>query len=253
MNKRKRYAWDVAKDFKRSKRRRIDPPGRNTYRTVPRTRGAYATGEMKYLDQFKAETSIALVTTTWVAGTIFDPATTNCLFAPTVGASISQRIGREVKVHKIKVRGTFVAATQAAVTGGDNGSLVRFIVVMDKQTNATQMTGAQLLADNSAAITTIHAFQNLDNLGRFRVLKDKMYKFDNPNLAFNGTNMTQEGLYRHFKFTIKFKKPISVHFNATGGGTVADIVDNSFHVVCGTDNNALNMTCAYTARVSYKE
>lgn len=224
------------------------------YKTVPRSRGIYASGEMKYFDT-SLSTALSAVTTTWVAGTITDPATFLNLCVPTVGAAINQRIGRQIKVHKIKLRGSITIAPQAMDTAADASTTVRLLLVMDKQTNAAQMTAAQLLEDESNGALTIHAFQNLANVGRFQVLKDKKWHFGNLNLAGSPTagDVIQAGQKVNFKIDHVFRKPIIVNFNTTNGGTIADIVDNSFHVVCGVNDTAFAPSLQYVSRVCYKE
>lgn len=239
---------------------------RGGFGSVARTRGAAVSGEMKYFDTENVATAIATVTTTWVAGTIVDPlatvnlgsaavATPLCLFAPTVGSGLNQRIGRKVKVLKLKVHGFVTAAPQAAQTTTDAAARLRVILVQDKQTNAAQMTGANLINDSAGgAAATINAFQNPNNFGRFKVLKDKFITMQDPNLCQNGvTTMEQNGLKVPFKFTVNFKQPVLVNFNATNGGTVADIIDNSFHVLCGCDTSTLASSISYYTRVCYKE
>lgn len=255
--KRKAYVGQYSRKY--NKRRRITgtfvptavvPPRRLGYTTVARTRGVYAAGEMKYFDTTHGFTLDA-VTTTWVAGTFASPSPQNTLVAPTVGAAINQRIGRHINVLKIKIKGQFIVAPQAAV---DDPCTCRVLLVQDLQTNSSAMTGAQLLADTPSAATTINTFQNLDNFGRFRVLKDKMVVFSNPNISEDaGGNFQQSGMKKLFKMNIKFKKPVPIRFNATNGGTVADIVDNSFHLIIGCDNATMGPTCSYVARVCYKE
>jgi len=225
------------------------------YGSVARTRGASVTGEMKYFDTELAATSVAAVTTTWVATTLRDPTTFNCLFVPVVGAAINQRIGRQVNVMKIKMQGYVNIPAQSAQAAADNSSCVRFILVQDMQTNAAAMTAAQLLSDQAGPDTTIHAFQNLSNFGRFRVLKDKKITVSDMTLTGSPTtaDVVQSGFKRAFKFNINFKQPVSVRFNATNGGTIADIIDNSFHFIIGTDQTALVPSVSYTCRVCYKE
>lgn len=212
-------------------------------------------GEMKYFDTSYAPTAIQVVSTTW-ASTVADPTTFNCLFAPVIGSAINQRIGREVKVMKIKIRGQITSDAQTLQSAGDNGNQVRLMLVQDTQTNAAQMTGTQLMEGVSSSTRTINAFQSLANFGRFRVLKDKSIILSNANLA-NDTGSTggiiQSGLKRHFKINYTFQKPVSVHFNATNGGSVADIVDNSFHIVCASDNTGMDVDLCYVCRVCYKE
>jgi len=245
--------------------KRNAPQQRSGYGSVARARGAAVTGEMKYFDCESTLVAIPVVTTTWVATTMQDPETTInlgdaavatplCLCAPKVSAALNGRIGRSILVHKIKVRGHITTAAQAAQAGADPASYIRLMLVQDMQTNAAQMTGAQLLNDGSAADATINAFQNPNNFGRFRVLKDKTIVMGDPS-GFNdaaGTGAVN-GLVRPFKMSINFKNPVKVQFNATNGGTVADIVDNSFHIVAGANTISMAPTLSYYSRVSYKE
>lgn len=224
------------------------------YTTVARTRGVYGSGEMKYYD-LNADAAINAVTTTW-AGTENDPATKLTLLAPTVGAAINQRIGREVKVFKIKIRGAIRVPVQTLQSTQDPTSTIRLILAQDCQTNAAQMQGEELMADGANAPTTIQAFQNLSNFGRFKVLKDKVYSIGDLNMANDAAatgNIVQAGKVIQFKWTINFKVPVKVRFNAVNGGTIADIVDNSWHVIAGCSSAALVPSIQYSSRVCYKE
>jgi len=244
----------------------MQPVQRAGYGSVQRTRGAAVTGEMKYFDCELPNQAISVVTTTWVAGTAVDPSTTInlgsaavatplCLFAPTVGAALNQRIGRKVKMLKVKVRGFFNVPLQAAQNAADTATTLRLLLVLDMQTNASQMTGAQLLNDASTAAATVNSFQNPNNFGRFKVLKDMVKVVQNPNMAgeIAAANVVSQGLIVPFKCGYSFKQPIQVNFNATNGGTVADIIDNSLHIVCGANSISLAPTISYYTRVSYKE
>lgn len=251
---------------KRTARKGKAAKPRAGYTSVARTRGAAVSGEMKYFDADNNGTLLVATTTTWPAGTMLDPLTTinlgsaavatpQCLFAPTVGAALNQRIGRQVKVHKIKIHGHVNVPTQAAQAQADSASKIRIVLVMDQQTNAAPMTGAQLFQDGSGAASTLNTFQNPNNFGRFRVLKDKIITIANLNLAGSPTtaDVIQASARVNFRFTVNFKTPVIVHFNATNGGTVADIVDNSFHIVAAADVIAYAPSLVYYSRVCFKE
>jgi len=239
---------------------------RKGYTSVARSRGAAVTGEMKYFDCELGASGISATTTTWVAGTRLDPSTTIDLgsaavatplnlCSPIVGAALNQRVGRRISVMKVKVRGQVAIAQQAAQAAADSACQVRIILVQDMQTNAAQLTAAGLFNDAGTAATTLNSFQNPNNFGRFRVLKDKIFTLSNLNLAGSPTaaDVVQASARRNFKFNVNFKKPVEVHFNATNGGTVADIVDNSFHILAAVDSTAYAPTLAYYSRVCYKD
>lgn len=231
---------------------------RSGYSTVARTRGVYATGEMKYFDSLLTITAIT-ASTNWT-GTEYDPnvvpvANMNTLFAPTQGAGINQRIGKACKVYKIKIHGEIQMPAQTNQVVADASNITRIALVQDCQTNSTQAQGEQVFSPPTTATATLatEAFQNIDNFGRFKVLKDKFFVFNSPTLTYDGTNMEQSGMNKRFQWTIKFKKPIEVRFNNTNGGTVADIVDNSWHIMANTNNSDLAPYLAYQCRVCYKE
>lgn len=237
------------------------------YTSVARSRGAAVTGEMKYFDTENSGLTLAAVTTTWVAGTLCDPTSTinlgdaavanpGTLFAPKATAALNGRVGRAVKVMKVKVRGQITVPAQTAQSGADASTRIRLLLVQDQQSNAASMTAAQLLNDAGAAVSTINSYQNPNQFGRFRVLKDKSWSISNLNLA-NDTGTTggivQAGMVIPFKFSYFYSQPVEVHFNATNGGTIADVVDHSWHLVCGCQSIAYAPTIAYYTRITYKE
>ena len=152
-------------------------PARRDYSTVPRTRGVYAVGEMKYFDT-EGSTRAIPASSGWT-GTEFPPnvGTPTTLFCPTVGSAINQRIGRSAKVHCIRIRGTIRIPQQANITSGDQASQIRLLLVQDDQTNAAQAQGEEIMVVPSTATGTVavNSFMNLSNLGRFKILKDKSY------------------------------------------------------------------------------
>lgn len=241
-------------------------PSRRGYSSVARTRGAAVTGEMKYFDCELTGTAITAVTTTWPNGTMMDPTTTInigdaavatplALCVPKVSSALNGRQGRDINMMGVKVTGMINVPTQASQTGADLSCKIRLALVMDTQTNSAQMTAAQLYNDAGAASTTIHSFQNPNNFGRFRVLKEKVFTISDLNMVGSPTaaDVAQTGKVIPFKFNHKFKKPVKVRFNATNGGTVADIIDNSLHIVAGANNVSYVPALSYYSRVAYKE
>lgn len=243
-----------------STKRRKTAHTRSGYSTVARTRGVYSKGEMKYFDSELTTTNL-VAASDW-AGTELDPNQVpvvgiNTLFAPTVGAGINQRIGKACKVLKIKINGMVIIPSQAAQANADSSSIVRIALVQDMQTNATQAQGEQIFTPAVTANTglAISSFQNINNFGRFKVIKDKAFIFTNVNMAGSPTaaDVISSGLVKRFKWTIKFRKPVQVRFNATNGGTIADIVDNSWHIIANCSSNQLTPSVLYYCRVCYKE
>lgn len=223
---------------------------RKGYSTVPRSRGVYAQGEMKYFDN-NASTAIP-ASTDWT-GTELDPTATGTLFVPVLGTGISNRIGKMVKVHTIRIKGVLTCSAQQNQTAGDSSSIARILVVRDQQTNATQAQGEEIMSSRGTAVLNTCSFQNIDNFSRFKVERDMTFILDNVNMSYDGTNIESSGLATKFKCNLKFNPPIEVRFNSTNGGTIADIVDNSWHVIATTNSSDLATALSYVSRVCYKD
>lgn len=230
------------------------PKTRSGFSSVARTRGAAVQGEMKYFDTLLTATSL-VASADWTA-TEFDSTTTGTFFCPSVGAAVNQRIGKSAKVMKLKIHGAINVAAQTDQTAADSACQVRMLLVQDTQTNSTQMQGEQVMTPpaTATALLAVNSFQNIDNFGRFKVLKDKTFTIQNPNFSWDGTNIEQTGLIKPFKFSVNFSKnPVVVRFNNTNGGTFADIIDNSFHLLVNISNAGLVPTINWQCRTCFKE
>ena len=221
---------------------------------VPRTMGPFAVTESKYFDSFLAATEVA-EGTAWT-GTELDPGTLNTLVCPSEGSDINNRIGRKIAIYKLQIRGVITTTSLAGQGGGIANPSVRLILFIDQQTNGTQAQGEELMAAPGAASVPLvfNTFQNLANLGRFRVLRDKTYT--GRLMAMSTQNTTTQDLAvpdLPFKMTVRFKKPLIMNFNSTNGGTVGDIVDNSFHLIGQKSGTGFASNVAYQCRASYKD
>jgi len=249
--KRKRYAWDVAKKYQ--KRRRITPgstrltvmQGGNTRTFVQRSYGSpLAITERKYFDASRAALAIPQWSATTAGGEL-DPATGNALFFPVQGDDYNNRQGRKVHVLAIKIRGTINIPVANDQVAAQVTPTIRLAVVQDTQTNSAQLNSEDVI--NS----TMYGYQNPAFFGRFKVLKDKWFALPAPFRTWDGTNNQQSGYQKPFKMTIKFRKPVCVHYNSTNGGTVADVIDHSFHVIGGASDINLSPSIGYTVRTTF--
>lgn len=227
-----------------------------TMQFVRRTMGPRAATERKYFDSFLNDQAL-VANNTW-AGSELDPAAVLCLFAPSEGSDLDNRIGRKVTVKSIKIRGALQCITQSAQSAADYANCVRLILFIDQQTNAVQCQAEELMQDPGAANALLcgQTFQNTANFGRFKVLRDKTYVLDKPPITAAtdaGNTIVQAGLIRPFKLSYKFTKPFNVRFNGTNGGTVADIIDNSFHLAGRVNNTGMACTISYQVRVTYTD
>lgn len=240
----------MTQDFRRQRRRaRINPS--RTF--VPRTMGAFAMTESKYFDSF-GQVTVA-ESTDWTS-TEADPGTLNTLFVPQEGSDLDNRIGRQVHVTRMAIRGIIAVTAESALATMLNLPAVRLILFQDQQTNGVQAQGEQLMAAPGAATQalTFSTFQNTANFGRFRVLRDKTVKLG-LQASFNDAATTGTVATQHipFKMNVRFRTPMSVRFNATNGGTIGDIVDNSFHLLAQKSGVGFTHTLSYQCRTYYKD
>lgn len=223
---------------------------------VSRTMGAASVTERKYFTT--GLTSTAVVSAVNWAGTELDPAA-NCLFYPQEGADIDNRIGRRVTIKKITVRGYCACQGEEDTSTAHNAQAIRIVLYMDMQTNGAQSQGEELLANPTVATAAnaMNTFQNTSNFGRFKVLKDKMMIFGNRSAAqadiAASDKLTVQGQGRVFKMSYRFLKPLVVRFNGTNGGTVADIIDNSFHILANSSSDENGVLLSYECRVVYTD
>jgi len=112
------------------------------------------------------------------------------------GTTARTRIGNKVRVNYVKGAFTFTAGAVDTAIGGSGGELLygvsgapvsaaylrttfRFVVVKDLQVNSTdtQVTWQQVF-DTSNLQAGVHSELNVDNMGRFIILEDRIFTLD---------------------------------------------------------------------------
>lgn len=221
---------------------------------VARTRGPFAASESKYYDTYVE--GLSLDSAAAMSGKEADPATVNCLNAPAQGDDINERVGRKIEIYKIQIRGVIASGGGSDLADPLGNGVFRYILYLDKQANGTQSQSENLLETigTPTILNNCNAFQNIANLGRFRVLKDRILRPGVP-VAFNDAAATGSQINpdKYFKCTHKFKKPLVTKFNGTATAGVASVVDNALHFICYQNDNSQANTLTYHARLYYKD
>lgn len=201
--------------------------------------------ESKYFTSFSntANPGLAVVSAANWTGTEVDPPTALTLFTPVQGLDTFNRVGKKVLVTKLRISGSL---NNVSTTAADS-SEIRLILFQDNQTDGAQAQGEDLMSPSTNTNEVPFTFQNINNFDRFKVLKSVVIKFDNPN----ATTSVQK---KNFHWNIKFQKPIEVRFNATNGGTIADIVNHSWHLLANAANTGSpTNSISYVCRIIYKD
>lgn len=190
------------------------------------------------------------------------PASQACLFAPALGTAANQRIGKSVTLHRLKIKGSIVVPPDnTGGTGMEPAVQVRLILFLDKQNNGAVTTTPSDLIDSTVYIvgsdTYIDNFQNVDNFGRFRVLKDKIFNLQDPNILGTAgatpTNVLSNGKIVHFKWTIKFPKGLPFRFNAGTTQVNSALSENSLFMLANMNTNLGTPLLKYRCRSSYTD
>jgi len=157
-----------------------------------------------------------------------DPGATDSLTNIAQGSGNTQRDGLKVHIKSISIRGK-VRWDPISGTGADSALPVfKLWLVMDMQTNGSQMTSTQFLNDTGSNEFDDISFRNLENTARFKVLKELKLS---PPLTPGAGSGAQTGLA--FKdFSIHVPNVACYQRYTSTGGAVSDIADCSFHLVC---------------------
>lgn len=190
-----------------------------------------------------------------------DSSTQGCLFCPNEGDGEQQREGNHVVINKIHIKGQVSFQNDATPGGIGRQVWARILLVLEKNTNNQGWTAAksqqvlQIPSINGVTATALPgvpqglAFRNMQQTSRFVVLKDMWIKRPNTEYAVTGTTPKATPVVIPFQCNIDTK--LEVKFNSNEGAipTVAQIVDNSLHVLAITESNSPNER-AYLTYVS---
>lgn len=230
--------------------RRLAPRFRATYNRNHRT-GGFLGQELKFYDT--KLTSGTLTASNDASGGEHDPSATIVLNSVTQGDGEQQRDGRKMTMKSIYLQGTIATSPQASVSSADNGTAIFIAIVLDTQTNGATVVSEQVYVNKggTAASATL-VMRNLEFSSRYRVLKSMRMILDNPAIA-NDTGATgglvQQGQIRLWSMWVNLKD-LGVTFNGTTE-TVANITDNSLHLIAYTNNVALAPAITYNARLRF--
>lgn len=126
------------------------------------------------------------------------------------GTTASTRLGRRIIMKSLFMK--YVATMAATST---LSTALRFLVVYDKQTNATAPTVTDILLSD-----LFSSPMNLSNSRRFKVLVDKIV----PCIGTAGPQSVAFNIYK--------KINLPVEFNTGSAGTVGDIQTGSVYILC---------------------
>lgn len=150
------------------------------------------------------------------------------------GVGETERIGKKIVVKSIYLRGVIVHQPTAAISGGNT---VRIMIVNDKQANGAAFTVGQVLNPQSYL-----AHRNLENVDRFRVLRDSTFSMNSE-----GVNESQKNISMYIKCNI----PIEYDSSTTSGAIVSQRSNSIALLMIGDTNNVTVLS--YNVRIRYAD
>lgn len=208
--------------FRKRKRGRSFSPRRKRSRIVPgftRSVGFYGRfnkagrkgQEQKFLD-----TTLSFT----VDNTAEVPATGGQVNLIPQGVTESQRIGRKAFVKSIQLRARMILDPAAAADSAVN---VYMYLLLDKQANGGPATVANVFTNTDLS----NGLLNLNNSGRFIILKKWIYDF---NIG-AGVTTAYNNVVKHIEFYKKCNIPIE--FDSTTGA-ITEIRSNNVFLIAGS-------------------
>lgn len=185
-----------------------------------------SSGELKCMDTTLSQTDIVASTS--------DTSSSNVLNIVEVGNASWNRIGKTIHMQSMRIKGmlSYSYAPQAT-TGSILGTVVRMVVVYDKQPSGSQpafstIFGQQTLDGTESTLI----FSNLkpDNTGRFKVIRDKYYEFQ-PRLWNNEAGTVDSGeAVKWVDEYVDLKGIKAIYSGQSDPGVMADISSGGLYV-----------------------
>lgn len=204
-----------------------------------------STEELKFYDTSLAATTLPAT----VTSAEFDPATVLTLSAPAQGDGPSDRDGKRIVIKHVTVKG-HVRSDGVPDTTLKQWNRVHIALVLDKQSNGAQENSEDVYTAPGAG-ALVNAFRNLQYSARFKVLASKTISFDTPNAIWDGAAVDNGGQSATFVFDKKLNLPVTFTTGTSAG--IANVIDNSLHIVAFADISATPnlFAISYAARIRF--
>lgn len=210
--------------------------------------GGFLGIELKFYDTLLVGS--ALTTATDASGGEHDPSATIVLNSVIRDTSESGRIGNRITMKNISLNGIINVPIKVDQTTSDVAPVVFISLVMDKQTNGATIASEDVYTNKGANILLgASLYRNLQETTRFRVLRSMQLTLPQPTLTFDGTNLEQGGFQIPWRMDVPLNQ--MVQFNAGTTESVANITDNSLHLLAWASSTTLNPTISYNSRLRF--
>ncbi len=162
---------------------------------------------------------------------ITDTASAVQLVALSQGDTAITRDGSQVKFTSLRFS-YFIKIHASALN-----TMVRVMIVHDKQTNQAQATATDVLQD-STPVDAIVSPYNIDNVSRFRILYDKVHGLS----SVGSTSCVQRTIHKKLNLKVRYDG---------NAGNVTDLTQDSIFLILVSDEATNDPTISHQLRLRY--
>lgn len=212
--------------------------------------GGYLGTEVKWVDHSQAlQIGGPVSGQSWF---IADPSTALCLNAITQGPSQNQRIGVKVKLLRLDLQIQLQMASYSSITPVHGAVIFRVVIYKDKQTNKAPPLTADVF-DSFLGFPDTLSHRAVEWKDRFDVLYDRHVRVDAIGMDWATNTYRRVGAHHQLTATVPLDC-ISMFKGTADPATVAEITDNSLHIMaCCDDEDVGESYINYTSRCWYTD
>jgi len=206
--------------------------------------------ETKFYDTYRAP--VAVVSPTDCSGGEYDPSATSMISTPAQGDGETNRDGKRIVIKSVQIKGQITTSAVELAAGPYVGCKVFIALVRDTQSNAAQLNSEDVFKNWSGDATLAACpLRNLLYAERFEVLKTELLDLTPNALSHVAADaFSYPGGSATFEWFKTLELP--VNFNAGTTATIANVVDNSLHVIAFTSSTQSTPLISYNSRIRFQ-
>jgi len=206
--------------------------------------------EKKFYDTYIS--NVTLDDTVGLTSGMMDPSATSMISTPAQGDTEQSREGKRIVIKSVQVTG-LLTNPQIEATSAPPQICTAFVaLVLDTQSNAAQCTSDQVFKNGTADVYGIPCpLRNLLYASRFKVLKTGVFDLNPVSITSNGAADTFSWCAKQQHFNWYLPLDLVVNFNSGTNASIANVVDNSLHVIAFCDSNYNAPKLTYQARIRF--
>lgn len=211
-------------------------------------RAAELSVEKKFYDTALAASAIGVATD--ASGGERDPSVTSMISTPAVGDNEQNRDGKKILIKSVLIKGQIQRTGSEDIVDPPATNKVMVSLVLDTQSNGAQMNSEDCYKNLSASVLgNATPLRNLLFANRFKVLKSEIFDLTVQAMAQEADNLyASAGTGECFEWYLPMS--LLVNFNAGTTADIANVVDNSLHVIAYAVSAGATIT--YNARIRFQ-